>query len=335
MIELKNPQNGAVISLQTSVQRDFIQNGRKYISGELDIQSFRRQFDCMFDFSRPAKIVFEWEAKDALSSTIEISKRNDFSEIFISGKGMNAFDAHNFEAGVTYYWRVKNAREESEVFSFTTEDAAPRFLYFDGATNVRDLGGYIVEDGKRIKQGLIIRGAELDMHAILSEAGKKTMHNLFGIRTDIDLRGEAAGFTEHSPIGEDVNYRLIPLRAYEEYITEANYQAIVEIFDILSDESNYPVFFHCWGGADRTGCLALTIEALLGLDEEKLMQDFEITCLSHFGNIKSRDEKEFSSMISTLSSYGNNWRDRIEKFLLMCGVTKEKIERVRSIMLED
>lgn len=335
MIELKNPGNGVCVSLQTSVQKEFIRDGRKYLTGELDLDNFRWQFGEYCDKSRPVTVSFRWEAKDALSSTIEISKTEDFSDIFLSATARNRYDGYNFEIGTTYYWRVRNPREESEVFSFTTEDAAPRFMYFDGATNARDLGGYVTEDGKRIKQGLIYRGAELDMHQVLTDSGKVTMHDTLGIKTDLDLRGEARDFCVRSPIGDDVNYALVPLCAYREYIQEQNFEALDKIFTLLADENNYPVFFHCWGGADRTGCLAFTIEALLGLEEELLMKNFELTCLSLMGNIKNRDEEEFSAMIKTLMEYGETWKERMTNFLIKAGISLEKIEKIREIMLEN
>ena len=334
MIELKNPVNGACVSLQTSVQKEFIRDGRKYLTGELDLQTFRWQYHDHFDASKPSRVSFRWEAKDALSSTIEISKTADFSDIFLSAIARNIYDGYNFEIGTTYYWRVRNPKEESEVFSFTTEDAAPRFMYFDGTTNARDIGGYVTEDGKRIKQGLIYRGAELDMHQVLTEAGKIAMHDTLGIKTDLDLRGEAVGFCNESPIGKDVKLCQIPLCAYEEYIQDQNFEALNKILDILSDEKNYPVFFHCWGGADRTGCLAFTIEALLGLEEELLMRDFELTSLSGLGNVKNRDEKEFASMINSLKEYGETWKERMTKFLVEAGISLEKIQKIREIMLE-
>lgn len=334
MIELKTPINGACVSLQTSVQKEFVRDGRKYLTGELDLQSFRWQYHDHFDASKPSRVSFRWEAKDALSSTLEISKTADFSDIFLSAIARNRYDGYNFEIGRTYYWRVRNPREESEVFSFSTEDVAPRFMYFDGTTNARDLGGYVTEDGKRIKQGLIYRGAELDMHQVLTEAGKTTMHDILGIKTDLDLRGEAVGFCNESPIGKDVKLCQIPLCAYKEYIQEQNFEALKKIFNVLSDEKNYPVFFHCWGGADRTGCLAFTLEAVCGVDEETLMKDFELTCLSGLGNVKNRDEEEFSSMVETLRGYGENWKERMTKFLVEAGISLEKIERIRQIMLE-
>ena len=316
------------------MQKEFIADGRKYLAGELDLQSFRFQTTNYNDPSRPARIIFEWAAEGGLSSTVEISKTADFSSIVMTGKGCNSFDCYNLECGRKYYWRVKNPKEQSGVFSFTTEDVSPRFLYFDGTTNVRDIGGFVTNEGKRIKQGLLIRGAELDMHTVLSENGRRTMHDVFGIKTDVDLRGEAIGFTMSSPIGDDV--RLVQLRmcAYEEYIKEENFHNLVKVFEVLSDENNYPVYFHCWGGADRTGCLAFTVEAILGLSEEQLMKNFELTCLSGMGNVKNRDDDDFAAMIRTLKQKGNTWRERMTCFLVECGVPMENIDKVREIMLE-
>ena len=335
MIELKRPIDGACISLQTSMQKEFIADGRKYLTKELDLQNFRFQTTNYNDPSRPAKVTFEWAAKDGLSSKIEISKKSDFTDVFLSAVCCNRYEAYNFESGATYYWRVTNPREQSEVFSFRTQDVSPRFMYFDGTTNVRDIGGYVTDEGKRIKQSLVFRGAELDMHSVVSECGRKTMREVFGIKTDIDLRGEAIGFTLESPLGKDVKLVQVPMRAYEEYIKDENFENIVKVFEVLSDKNNYPVYFHCWGGADRTGCLAFTIEAILGLCEEKIMQDFELTCLSNMGNVKNRDDDDFAAMVNTLRTYGETWKERMTKFLVECGVTKEQIDSVREIMLKD
>ena len=32
--------------------------------------------------------------------------------------------------------------------------------------------------------------------------------------------------------------------------------------------------------------------------------------------------------------FGESWKERMEKFLISCGVTKEEIENIREIMLE-
>ena len=51
--------------------------------------------------------------------------------------------------------------------------------------------------------------------------------------------------------------------------------AIREIIGWLGQDK--VVYFHCAGGADRTGTLAFLIEALLGVSESDLSKDYELT----------------------------------------------------------
>ena len=40
------------------------------------------------------------------------------------------------------------------------------------------------------------------------------------------------------------------------------------------------IFFHCFGGADRTGTVAFLVEALLGVSESDMSKDYELTTYS-------------------------------------------------------
>src|SRR5271169_1780391 len=69
----------------------------------------------------------------------------------------------------------------------------PRVLALQGASNVRDLGGYPAAEGRRVQFGKVFRSASLaaltdDDVAALAEAG---------IRTICDLRGETE--RQHAP----------------------------------------------------------------------------------------------------------------------------------------
>ena len=121
-------------------------------------------------------------------------------------------------------------------------------LNVDGLRNVRDFGGSNGRFG-RLKQGLIIRGSEMNLirydsyeyvsngklirldntmditdkcvksvldHGIeITEKGKKTMLDELKIKTDIDLRFEKeAGYIEESPLGKTVAYRRLSLLGY-------------------------------------------------------------------------------------------------------------------------
>src|SRR5215470_13164410 len=73
-----------------------------------------------------------------------------------------------------------------------------------------------------------------------------------GIKTVINLRSENDEEVIVKKLG--MNYVHIPMSiAPWSKIPEA---AIDQYFKVLSDPANYPIFFHCRRGADRTGAMA-------------------------------------------------------------------------------
>lgn len=68
-----------------------------------------------------------------------------------------------------------------------TEDIAPRFIYVDGISNMRDAGGWRTKDGRRIRQRMVFRGSEMNSHVTISPKGIETILNDLKIRTDLAL----------------------------------------------------------------------------------------------------------------------------------------------------
>ncbi|MBX9698569.1 MAG: tyrosine-protein phosphatase, partial [Acetobacteraceae bacterium] len=62
----------------------------------------------------------------------------------------------------------------------------PHAVSLEGASNLRDLGGWPAADGRRVRRGMIFRSATL---AHLTEGDVAAVQAL-GIRTVCDLRGE-------------------------------------------------------------------------------------------------------------------------------------------------
>ena len=107
-----------------------------------------------------------------------------------------------------------------------------------------------------------------------------------------------------------------------------------EVFDVLCDESNYPVVFHCSIGTDRTGAVAFLIDCVLGLSDADITRDY---LYSNFGNIGSpRLLANFQlSFNSVLKNYeGDTYAEKGVRYLLDKGVTQEQIDKVRSILIE-
>ena len=68
-------------------------------------------------------------------------------------------------------------------------------------------------------------------------------------------------------------------------------QAIRDIIGWLGQGK--PVYFHCIGGADRTGTLAFLIEALVGVSESDLSKDYELTSFDGVsGHSRKRNDNE-------------------------------------------
>lgn len=290
-------------------------------------------------------------------------------------------ELYNLIPGRTYYWKVRGtySNDTSEVGSFTTKQSAVRAISVDGVSNVRDLGGYKVGNGN-VNYGLLYRGGKLNGTVngeAVTDEGKATMLNRLGIKTEIDLRSESddGGQTQNA-IGENVKYVKIPLGQYANVIDyeswrnlgkdkvsggyDANYKnAIKGLFELLADESNYPVYFHCNAGADRTGTLALLINGLLGVDEQSLIKDYELTTFSRYGRrLRSgvaEDGKSFTSS-GIMQNDGGNYvamglfidalkanytvngtiNEAVYNYLIeYIGLSNETIDRIKGILLSE
>ena len=133
--------------------------------------------------------------------------------------------------------------------------------------------------------------------------------------------------------------------------------AIKNIFDLLADQSNYPIYYHCTAGADRTGTISYLISGLLGVPYEDLTKDFELTSFSIQGprwrdSITTEGNAFTGSGIYSnegnfiawgklnqlmMARYGdetNSLSKAIENYLInVCGVSTETIDAFKEIML--
>ena len=275
----------------------------------------------------------------------------------------------NLEIARDYFWRVtgrlscgpkcharhlcggKQRLVRSETASFRTEDVAPRWVEITGdVSNIRDLGGWHTADGHRVRQGMAYRGKGLNYNSLLGDApgdNRLTMGDFkyltgtLGIRADLDLRSEAeTGGMKESPLGPGVKFIHRSSQCYKGIFLDSGKKIMAENFRVFCDRKNYPIYFHCIGGADRTGSLAYVLNGVLGVDRHELETDFESTFYPKIPDANPatqdswRREAHFNNGFAKYGKEGDSWNRRIELYLLDCGVTEAEIAAFRDIMLE-
>ena len=162
----------------------------------------------------------------------------------------------------------------------------------------------------------------------ITEKGLWSMENELKIKSVLDLRNSS----EEVENTYNQGYANIPVGAYADYINHP--ESNKKIFDFLSDESNYPIYFHCWGGADRTGTVAYMLALILNVRYEDIIDDYESTTLSIWG-IRTRNRDLYRNFITKLETFeGETLYEKAVSFMLSSGITMEQIENIRSFMLE-
>jgi len=207
-------------------------------------------------------------------------------------------------------------------------------IELQGAFNFRDFGGYDIQNGSKIKPGLLYRSESL---ARLTDSDLKKIESL-GIKIVCDLRthDEVKKEPDRLPNNSGIKSIHIPMKSkwhhelgilptifslvtgkarkmdfekvlieiYREFVTDFNHE-FSTILKLFTDSNNLPILIHCKGGKDRTGFACALIQLLLEMPLELVDQDYLLTnkCFE-----KIKDE----------------FMDRF-KYLSIFGVTKEKL----------
>ena len=273
-------------------------------------------------------------------ATVEVSQNPDFSEpaVYSMKAGETAVEIPHLKTATKYYYRISYTLTDGTASvvssSFTTADT-PRILSIEGIVNVRDIGGWKTTDGKTIRQGLLYRGSELDgaveASFRLTENGRHDMLAVLGIRTDMDLRASTDNVYGTDALGANVEHIYYGAADYAYVFTEYGKDVLRQIFSDLADETRYPVYLHCTYGLDRTGTTCYLLEALLGVGEEDLRRDYELSALYN-DYLTTEAFEEFVTELNKLE--GDTLQQKTENFLLDCGVTKTEIAKIRAIFLD-
>ena len=162
------------------------------------------------------------------------------------------------------------------------------------------------------------------------------MRNYLNIKSEIDLRlieNNEVGSYEKSALGSGINYYQCPM-SYDGNILVNNKNMVKNIFDLLSDKTNYPLIYHCNIGTDRTGLITYLLNGLLGVNQEDLFIDYEF---SNFGLINGTRSKESikKTYVKTIDeTEGETLSEKISNYLQEIGITSNQIETIKEIFIE-
>ena len=303
--------------------------------------------------------------------TIKYSTNSSFSDAETITTTNTSIRIKNLLVNQEYYLSISVDGKSSPVANFTTGDY-PRWIDARPMFNVRDHGGYMTSSGQRIRQGLIFRGGEInaksdwygtqqytddtgktnarDGHIITqTDEAKAVFRNVMNMvgGLEIDLRSSserngysACGFAENG----DINYKLISISSYYNGMKN-NTSLIKQCFDAFAEADEHPVYYHCYGGADRTGTIGFLLGAMLGMSYTDLVIDFELTSYSsnpsrnYRGHLRNGPWNDWPGLVDYLQNTlgwnsSTTIKDGAEKYLKeKCNVSQDTIDKIREIML--
>ena len=310
------------------------------------------------DYSNTAAsypITIKWNNGDLTFNSAKLKfwsteDKSDLREVDLGANATSASLLNLYRARKYRAQLVTSTGEVSQGFEFKTGDY-PRTITMGNIKNVRDIGGYMTSYGVRTTQGLIYRGYYIDDksggHGVNYSADAQAVQEevmKIGYELDLQSSSETNGRTSSAlnSAATPCDYKCLTLVSYENFLSYNSYKNLPEIFSILANSDQKHVYFHCWGGADRTGMLAFFINAICGVSYTDLIEDFEITTETnnkrcHMHNSSSAHFPKF------LNAFINNWsgydasqtiNENCERWLLdVAGVSAENILRVRELMI--
>ena len=248
------------------------------------------------------------------------------------------------------------------------DDYLERHYPLEGCFNFRDIGGYLNQDGKRVKKGLYFRAGRQDR---MSDQDLSKLSDL-KISTQIDLRkpdevlhqgkgpleAMGANYVNIAVIPEGGSDQLSRLvgdtgisgKRYLGYL-EFGPSSWLRMFEILANKDSLPVVLHCTAGKDRTGVSTAFLLSVLGVSRDLIEADYLLTNLdterqadfieSTVGYPEGYDRESMVAAAGVPEEALKDFLDGVESkwggavgYLKEIGVTQEQMDAIQNNFLE-
>lgn len=301
--------------------------------------------------STPNKVTVNWNYTVPAGKTLSkfqllYGQESHLGDAYtVEGTTANTVSFYNPYLGINYFKVIANfadgTKEASEIKTFKVDTQAPRNLSAGNMPNVRDMGGRTTYAGGTIKQGLIYRGAgnKFDNRSSVNDECKKVLTQQLKIKTEINVANGDSNNLNFSGVTLKNCYMDYGATPYSNLARNA--ERVRQVMDVLADESNYPVFYHCRIGTDRTGITGMMIGGLLGIPFNEVFQDY---CFSNFAPIDGQrypnkpsdpngdDPAKYIDEI--LAMPGKNYQEQTYNALRSIGVPAATLKKIINIMTE-
>ena len=280
--------------------------------------------------------------KTVSNYTFISGQKADLSDGYSITTTSKSLKYYNPYLGTNYFKLVANfsdgSKDETTIRTFEVDSTYPRNLAIGGMTNCRDMGGRVLEDGGKMKQGLIYRtsGYKYDYSTTITEDGKKEMLQHLKVKTEVNVAD-----------GSNYNLNLsgTTLKEFKmdysggSHHFSRNAESVKNFFNLLGDSNNYPVYFHCRIGTDRTGLCAILLSGLLGVSLNEIYQDY---LFSNFGKIGEKRYIGTKAGADNIQNYindiqnmsGKTFKNKVYNMLLAIGVSKTTLDTVIANLTE-
>ena len=269
----------------------------------------------------PAPVTLQWAPTSGITDQyVVVSKLQDYSNPVSEGAAVNAVTSSYRIEGLCpqqiYYYSIAGTMSGKAVYlsksAFKTIGTV-RMVKTQYISNIRDLGGWTGLEGHKVRYGAIFRGSRLresvaDGGMALTDATDNSTLRGLGIGAELELRtAEECTATSAVLNKRQVKFAKVPNAADCQGANILTGDAYIVALNTIIGwaKSGKGVYVSSGLGAHRTGTMAFLINGLLGVDEESLSKDYELSSFSEDTKtdvLCKRTDADFTAMITALKS---------------------------------
>lgn len=223
--------------------------------------------------------------------------------------------------------------------------------------NTRELGGIPIDRKTHVSWHKMLRSDDI---STLNTSDIKYL-NEYGIDTIIDLRTpnerETTGYVLADypefetyfislMISENVmdithsNTEMSLSYFYEQLLDESPH-LFKEIFSIFANPQNQGILFHCAAGKDRTGVVAALLLKLLGVSDNDIIANYEVTYSHLASNPMFEVPESHAHLVNSNREHLVHFLNKLEKdyggaqiYLEKCGLTTQELNHIKNKYIE-